>query len=100
MASWPEPTLPDGTEVKKGESPKRQPSRTEAGGLRNTSTSDARANWGILVSSFVETSTVLESSGSICARFQIELTLDNITIPTRYLSMLITCTKPHLLASS
>lgn len=64
--SCPKPTLPDGTEVKKGESPKMHPSSIHVGGDRNTSTSDERANWGILVSSLVETITVLESSGSIC----------------------------------
>ena len=42
--SLPEPTLPEGTDVKKGESPKMQPSRVLVGGERKTSTSDARAN--------------------------------------------------------
>lgn len=46
-----------------------KPSSTEAGGERKTSTSEDRANWGILVSSFVATTTVLDSSGSICIRF-------------------------------
>lgn len=63
--SGPEPTLPEGTDVKNGESPNMKPSSVEAGGERNTSTSEARANCGILVSSFVATRTVLESSGSI-----------------------------------
>lgn len=66
MDSGPEPTLPEGTDVKKGESPNMNPSRVQAGGERKTSTSEARANCGILVSSLVETITVLESSGSIC----------------------------------
>lgn len=68
MDSGPEPTLPEGTDVKKGESPNMNPSRVHAGGERKTSTSEERANWGILVSSLVETITVLESSGSICNR--------------------------------
>lgn len=67
--SGPKPTLPEGTDVKKGESPNINPSSVLAGGERKTSTSEARANWGILVSSFVATTTVLESSGSICIRF-------------------------------
>ncbi len=36
------------------------------GGLRKSSTSARLANWGILVSSLVETITVLDSSGSTC----------------------------------
>ena len=31
-ASWQEPTLPEGTDVKKGESPNKEPSRTQVGG--------------------------------------------------------------------
>ena len=54
--------------MKKGESPNMNPSSVHAGGERKTSTSDERANWGILVSSFVDTITVLESSGSIYRR--------------------------------
>lgn len=52
--------------MKKGESPNRKPSSVEAGGERKTSTSEECANWGIFVSSLVETITVLVSSGSIC----------------------------------
>lgn len=52
--------------MKKGESPNTKPSSVHAGGERKTSTSEERANWGIFVSSLVETITVLESSGSIC----------------------------------
>lgn len=47
-----------------------RPSSVLAGGERKTSTSEARANWGIFVSSFVETTTVLESSGSIYKQTQ------------------------------
>lgn len=60
------PTLPDGTEVKKGEPPRMFPSSKRWEGLKKSSTSARHANWGIRVSSFVETMTVLESSGSIC----------------------------------
>lgn len=54
--------------MKKGDSPNIEPSIVHAGGERNTSTSEERANWGILVSSLVETITVLESSGSTYMR--------------------------------
>lgn len=50
-----------------------RPSSVLAGGERKTSTSEARANWGIFVSSFVETTTVLESSGSIYMEAQNEI---------------------------
>jgi hypothetical protein len=53
--------------VKKGESPNKETSSTQVGGWRNTSTSEGRANCGILVSNFVETITVLARSGSTCS---------------------------------
>lgn len=68
-----EPTLPEGTDVKNGESPSMKPSRVHAGGERKTSTSEVRANCGILVSSFVDTITVLESSGSTCTHIMKEI---------------------------
>jgi hypothetical protein len=51
---------------KKGVLPRMFPSNRRAGGRRNSSTSAALPNWGIRVSSLVETTTVRASSGSIC----------------------------------
>lgn len=50
---------------KKGVLPRMFPSNRRAGGRRNSSTSAALPNWGIRVSSLVETTTVRASSGSI-----------------------------------
>ena len=54
------------THVKNGEPPSIVGSRTRAGGRRYISTSVPRANWGMRVSSFVETSTVRAIEGSTC----------------------------------
>ena len=61
------PTRPDGTEVKKGRPEMREEDEEVVEGregLRNISTSAARENWGMRVSSLVDTRMVRERSGS------------------------------------
>mmetsp|Transcript_10581 Transcript_10581/g.29131 ORF Transcript_10581/g.29131 Transcript_10581/m.29131 type:complete len:353 (+) Transcript_10581:889-1947(+) len=76
MASRELPTLPEGTDEKKGEPPSIVGSSSRDGGLRNISTSWGLANCGMRVSSLVETTTVLRRVGSTAMTRRLVVALD------------------------